>query len=226
VAQTVVHLAEDAAEEGIVHAELQTGLKFDPGNAEAEFATRQKWSSLFAARREALQANPSLSLMFILALPAKCKTAQHAQEAMKLLRSVEGFEEAAMAGCSYFCGESKISDYSAPLAAFKEAGYRLVCIHAGEGEPSKGDGPQRVRDALKVGAERIGHGIEAAADEALMAELRRKGTCLEVCPLSNRALGCCPAATTRVPRVPFCVAGLASHPLPPFAPWCAMQPEL
>ncbi len=68
--------------------------------------------------------------------------------------------------------------------------------HAGETT-----GPQTIRDALThLGAERIGHGISAAQDSALLAELASRGIPLEVCPTSN--------LRTRA------VASYAEHPLP------------
>ncbi len=75
-----------------------------------------------------------------------------------------------------------------------DLGFHLV-PHAGETM-----GPQTVRDALTLGAERIGHGIAAAQDPALMAELVDRGVTLEVCPTSN--------IRTRA------VATLAEHPFP------------
>lgn len=75
------------------------------------------------------------------------------------------------------------------------AGLRSV-PHAGEST-----GPQTIWDAvLHLGAERIGHGIAAASDPALMAHLAENDITLEVCPTSN--------VRTRS------VASLAEHPLP------------
>ena len=53
-------------------------------------------------------------------------------------------------------------------------------IHAGEA-----DGPESIRKALELGAQRIGHGVRCIEDEALMAELAEKGIPLEMCPTSN-----------------------------------------
>jgi adenosine deaminase len=66
--------------------------------------------------------------------------------------------------------------------------------HAGEHA-----GPGSIRAALDVcSAERIGHGVRAVDDPALVAELARRRIPLEICPTSNLCLGVAP--------------DLASHP--------------
>ncbi|MEJ6478642.1 MAG: adenosine deaminase, partial [Octadecabacter sp.] len=51
-----------------------------------------------------------------------------------------------------------------------------------------------VRDAVRdLGVERIGHGVRAIEDLALVDELAEKGIVLEVCPGSNVALGLYPS---------------------------------
>jgi adenosine deaminase/aminodeoxyfutalosine deaminase len=55
-----------------------------------------------------------------------------------------------------------------------------------EGHAGESAGPQSIWDALNtLGAERIGHGIAAAQDPALMQTLVDRGISLEVCPTSN-----------------------------------------
>jgi len=54
-------------------------------------------------------------------------------------------------------------------------------IHAGEEGP-----PAYIREALDLlQVDRIDHGVRAAEDPALVAELAERGICLTVCPLSN-----------------------------------------
>jgi aminodeoxyfutalosine deaminase len=66
--------------------------------------------------------------------------------------------------------------------------------HAGEHA-----GPESIRSVLAVcQAERIGHGVRAVEDPALVDELRERQIPLEVCPTSNLCLGVAP--------------DLASHP--------------
>lgn len=79
------------------------------------------------------------------------------------------------------------------LREAREAGLHLT-IHAGETV-----GPESVWGAVRLGAERIGHGIRAADDPELLRYLRDRDIPLEICPSSNVATGA--------------VASLAAHPI-------------
>ncbi|MBE0555071.1 MAG: adenosine deaminase [Rhodobacteraceae bacterium] len=87
-------------------------------------------------------------------------------------------------------GDEKVGapkDYLWSFDSAREAGLRLTA-HAGEW-----GGPQSVRDAIRdLGVERIGHGVRAIEDLALVDEIAERGTVLEVCPGSNVTLGIYP----------------------------------
>ena len=82
-------------------------------------------------------------------------------------------------------GRQKDFAYSFDMA--REAGLRLT-THAGEWR-----GPGEVADAVNdLRVERIGHGVRAAEDLALVDRLAEDGVVLEVCPGSNVTLGVYP----------------------------------
>jgi len=84
--------------------------------------------------------------------------------------------------------------FSRPLSLAREAGLG-VTAHAGEFA-----GPSSIWTAIyQLGATRIGHGIRAVEDPALLDHLREHRITLEICPTSNLRLGLVPS--------------LASHPL-------------
>jgi adenosine deaminase/aminodeoxyfutalosine deaminase len=64
-----------------------------------------------------------------------------------------------------------------------DAGLRLTC-HAGEVTNANS-----IREAIQIGSERIGHGIRAIDDLAVMQSLRERNIALEVCPSSNVRTG-------------------------------------
>ncbi|WP_164738282.1 adenosine deaminase [Frigidibacter oleivorans] len=80
----------------------------------------------------------------------------------------------------------RAQDFAWAFDCAREAGLRLTA-HAGEW-----GGPDSIRDALTLGVERIGHGVRAIEDLALVDDLAERGTVLEVCPGSNIALGLYP----------------------------------
>lgn len=78
-------------------------------------------------------------------------------------------------------------DFAYAFDMAREAGLRLT-THAGEW-----GGPASVREAVHdLRVERIGHGVRAIEDPALVDELAARGVVLEVCPGSNVALGLYP----------------------------------
>jgi len=81
-----------------------------------------------------------------------------------------------------------LKDFRWSFDCAREAGLRLTA-HAGEW-----GGPDSVRSAIEdLEVERIGHGVRAIEDLALVDELAEKGIVLEVCPGSNVALGLYPS---------------------------------
>ena len=79
-------------------------------------------------------------------------------------------------------------DFAYAFDMAREAGLRLT-THAGEWR-----GPREVEDAITdLRVERIGHGVRACEDLALVDKLVENGIVLEVCPGSNVNLGVYPS---------------------------------
>jgi aminodeoxyfutalosine deaminase len=100
---------------------------------------------------------------------------------------------------SFGLGGPEIGVPRAQFAPFFDAA-RAIGLHS---VPHAGEttGPQTIWDSIQLlGAERIGHGIAAVQDPALLAYLAERQIALEVCPTSN-------VATRAVPELP-------RHPLP------------
>ncbi len=95
----------------------------------------------------------------------------------------------------------EVSDPMEPFADVfqmaKEAGLGIT-VHAGEAK--QGQGAESVRKAIDLlGAQRIGHGVRAGEDPALLNLLRERGITLEMCPTSNLQTG----AVTELVRHPL-----------------------
>lgn len=81
-------------------------------------------------------------------------------------------------------GKGRAGDFAYSFDMAREAGLRLT-THAGEW-----GGPDSVRESLDdLGVERIGHGVRAFEDPALVDRLAEDKITLEVCPGSNVNLG-------------------------------------
>jgi adenosine deaminase len=99
-----------------------------------------------------------------------------------LAETAAAFRERGLTGWDLAGLEASHPDPMEHALAFEaaRAGGLRMTVHASEW----GGAPQ-VRRALAVGPERIAHGPGAADDPELMAELRDRGICLDLCPTSN-----------------------------------------
>ncbi len=99
-------------------------------------------------------------------------------------------------------------DHAAAIALSRDAGLGLT-LHAGEADVG-----ERVLEAARLGATRIGHGVRVAdllrgaRRDAVLAELHERGVHLEVCPTSNVHTGAA-VSITEHPIVPLWRAGVS-----------------
>jgi adenosine deaminase len=91
--------------------------------------------------------------------------------------------------------------HAGAISAAASAGLGIT-LHAGEAL-----GPEAVVAALELGANRIGHGVRAVEDPALVARLAAEGVVLEVCVTSNVQTGAAPSVLQHQVDV-LCKAGV------------------
>lgn len=181
--------AEDALADGCVLAEFRIApLLFEPFGVPGEAAVEALLDGLAASELPC-----GLIVCAMRHLPAS-ETVRAAQLAQRYQgRGVIGFD---LAGAER--GHPP-SDHAQALSRVREAGLPIT-LHAGEADVA-----ERVVEALRLGATRIGHGVrlvDALDDPArrpLLDEVRRHGAHLEVCPTSNVHTGA--------------AASIAAHPI-------------
>jgi adenosine deaminase len=109
-----------------------------------------------------------------------------AESAMATARAAAAMRDLDVIGVSLGGDEQRFPGrlFADAFAYARAQGLHTVA-HAGES-----DGPQSVRDALEIlGAQRIGHGIRALEDRAVVEMLADRRFALEICPSSNRLTG-------------------------------------
>jgi adenosine deaminase len=184
--------AEDALAEGCVLAEFRIApLLFEAHGVSGETAVEALLAGL---KRSALpDAHKGLIVCAMRHLPP--------EETLRAARLALAYKDQGVVGFDLAGAERghPPGDHATALHAARDGGLPLT-LHAGEA-----DDAERVIEALRLGAARIGHGIrlaDALADprqHALVDEVLERGAHLEVCPTSNVHTGA--------------AASIASHPI-------------
>lgn len=183
-AALVRHVLENAGEQGAIYVELFVSPEFCGG---ADLAA---WRDYLAAmeeaaasmRRDGVDSRAILTCIRHLGPERARRSALCAAET----GAADGTAWVAGFGMGGAEGMGKATDFAWSFDCAREAGLGLTC-HAGEWA-----GPDSIREALALGVSRIGHGVRAVEDAALVRDLAARGTLLEVCPGSNLALGLYP----------------------------------
>jgi adenosine deaminase len=176
-------VAEEAAASGVVYSEVFVSPDFCGGGDVA--AWRDHLAAIEDAAGEAERAH-GVTLRAIVTCIRHLGPDRAKRAALCAAETVGGFVTGfGMAGAETV---GRPRDYAWSFDAAREAGLRLTC-HAGEW-----GGPDMVADTLRdLRPERVGHGISAARDPALVDRLAEAGVVLEVCPGSNVYLGAVPS---------------------------------
>ncbi|MCZ7647626.1 MAG: adenosine deaminase family protein [Planctomycetota bacterium] len=182
----------DAAGEGVAHLELRLAplfwaarLREQPPVANLAQLPLPPLEDLelaceaLARGADAEAARRGLSLAFIL-----CLNRQLAPEANVLQADLLGRPAGAAFAAVDVCGDEAVPLEAVGAALARGLRARPATLHAGEDPAARG--AANVREAVeRFGARRIGHGVRAVEDPAVLELLRAKTATLEVCPTSN-----------------------------------------
>lgn len=182
IAQDADFLHEEArllpsrvAEDGVIYLETRFGPHlFSNAHLTPEQVTEAVLSGI--------ESNPAVPVRVILCALRNSPT----EQVVELLSLYEKFAHRGVCGIDLAGDESRYAcrEYAPIFARAKAAGIP-VTIHAGEAA-----GPASILDALDLfGARRIGHGIRAVEDTALVERLAGEKIALEICLTSNLQTG-------------------------------------
>lgn len=168
------HTIKNLAEQNVVYAEVfYSPWDFEPNGLKVEEITEATISGIQKAETE---------YKIKIGLIADIVRNYGAEGSLKRLFQVTPFLNRGIIGLG-LGGDEKgypAEDFQVVFKKAKDAGFRLTA-HAGEA-----DGPNSVKDAiLKLGVERIGHGVRAVEDDDVINIIKEKNIPLEVCITSN-----------------------------------------
>jgi adenosine deaminase len=178
----VRRLVLEAAEDDVVDGGRWLEIQVDPSGYAARFGGITAFTDLVLdAVRDASRAT-GIGMAVVIA----ANRTRHPLDARTLARLAAQYAGRGVVGFGLSNDERRGSTADfAPAFAIAERAGLLLAPHGGELM-----GPESIRTCLDaLHADRLGHGVRVAEDPALLDRVVAQGVPLEVCPVSNVALG-------------------------------------
>ena len=178
----VRRLVREAAEDDLRDGGRWLEIQVDPSGYAARFGGITAFTDLVLDAVRTTSADTGLGMAVVIA----ANRTRHPLDARTLARLAGQYAGRGVVGFGLSNDERRgvTAEFAPAFAIAERAGLRLV-PHGGELL-----GPASVRTCVEsLHASRLGHGVRAAEDEALLAEIVERGIALEICPVSNVALG-------------------------------------
>jgi adenosine deaminase len=178
VRRLVLEAAEDDVRDGGRWLEIQV----DPSGYAARFGGITAFTDLVLDCVRDASARTGLGIAVIIA----ANRTRHPMDARTLARLAVQYADHGVVGFGLSNDERRGTTAEfAPAFRIAERGGLALMPHGGELV-----GPESVRTCLDaLHADRLGHGIRSVEDPALLERIVEQGIALEVCPVSNVALG-------------------------------------
>ncbi|WP_370289251.1 adenosine deaminase [Nocardioides sp.] len=178
----VRRLVREAAEDDVADGGRWLEIQVDPSGYAARFGGITAFTDLVLDAVREASSTTGLGMAVVIA----ANRTRHPLDARTLARLAAQYVDRGVVGFGLSNDErrGRTRDFAGAFAIAERAGL-LLAPHGGELL-----GPEHIRtclDALHAG--RLGHGVRAAEDPALLERIVASGVALEVCPTSNVALG-------------------------------------
>jgi len=178
VRRLVREAAEDDRDDGGRWLEIQV----DPSGYAARFGGITAFTDLVLDAVAGASRDVGIGMAVVIA----ANRTRHPLDARTLARLAAQYAGRGVVGFGLSNDErrGRTGDFAPAFRIAERAGL-LLAPHGGELL-----GPESVRTCLEdLHADRLGHGVRVAEDPALLAEVVERGVTLELCPVSNVALG-------------------------------------
>ncbi len=175
-------LVREAAEDDLADGCVRTEIQVDPSGYAAKFGGITAFTELVLDAVATTRSRVGIDMAVMIA----ANRTRHPLDARTLARLAAQYADQGVVafGLSNDERRGSTTDFAAAFRIAERAGLMLA-PHAGELL-----GAHSVRTVIdSLGAGRLGHGIRASEDPALLAEIAERGITLEVCPVSNVSLG-------------------------------------
>jgi adenosine deaminase len=180
--EDVRRLVREAAEDDVRDGGRWLEIQVDPSGYGARFGGITEFTDLVLDAVREASAATGLGMAVVIA----ANRTRHPLDARTLARLAGQYAGRGVVGFGLSNDERRGStaDFASAFRIADRAGL-LLAPHGGELR-----GPEHIRVCLdSLGADRLGHGVRAAEDPALLDRIVEAGVALEVCPVSNVALG-------------------------------------
>jgi adenosine deaminase len=178
----VRRLVREAAEDDVADGGRWLEIQVDPSGYAARFGGITAFTDLVLDAVRDAAGSTGIGMAVVIA----ANRTRHPLDARTLARLAAQYAGRGVVGFGLSNDERRgTTSEFAPAFAIAERAGLMLAPHGGELL-----GPQSVRVCLdELHADRLGHGVRVAEDPALLARVVEQGVALEVCPVSNVALG-------------------------------------
>ena len=180
--EDVHRLVREAAEDDVADGGRWLEIQVDPSGYAARFGGITAFTDLVLDCVEDARRSTGLGIAVVVA----ANRTRHPLDARTLARLAAQYVDRGVVGFGLSNDErrGRTEEFERAFRIARDAGLRAV-PHGGELR-----GPDHVRTCLdSLGAHRLGHGVRSVEDPEVLDRVVQAGVALEVCPVSNVALG-------------------------------------